>query len=116
MQMDAVKAVGEYFGDSSRNQKTAKGQTVLQGILGGISNVNQMQGYGKLTGKEYAQALFDGFNQGSGVDLAGLGTGFNLPGEMFDFKGFNAFQGIGGTKMSIDAEGNMTIQGFGAML
>ena len=115
MQMDAVKAVGEYFGDS-RRQDSLESRQMLGQLFGGISNVNQMQGYGKLTGKEYAQALVDGFNQGSGFDLAGLGTGFNLPGEMFDFKGFKAFQGIGGTKMSIDAEGNISVQGPGNAL
>ena len=57
-----------------------------------ISNVNQLQGYGELTGKEYAQALVEGLNQGSGVDAPGLGTGFDLPGERFDFKGFDAFK------------------------
>ena len=115
MQMDAVKAVGEYFGDS-RRQDSLESRQMLGQLFGGISNVNQMQGYGKLTGKEYAQALVDGFNQGSGFDLAGLGTGFNLPGERFDFKGFKAFQGIGGTKMSIDAEGNISVQGPGNAL
>ena len=115
MQMDAVKAVGEYFGDS-RRQDSAASRQMLGQLFGGISNVNQMQGYGKLTGAEYAKALVDGFNQGSGFDLAGLGTGFDLPGEIFDFGGFKAFQGIGGTKMSIDAEGNISVQGPGSSL
>ena len=52
-------------------------------------------------------------NLGSGVDAPGLGTGFDLPGDRFDFKGFDAFKGIGGTKYNIDEKGNMTIQGFG---
>ena len=115
MQMDAVKAVGEYFGDS-RRQDSAASRQMLGQLFGGISNVNQMQGYGKLTGAEYAKALVDGFNQGSGFDLAGLGTGFDLPGEIFDFGGFKAFQGIGGTKMSIDAEGNISVQSPGSSL
>ena len=115
MQMDAVKAVGEYFGDS-RRQDSPESRQMLGQLFGGISNVNQMQGYGKLTGAEYAKALVDGFNQGSGFDLAGLGTGFDLPGEIFDFGGFKAFQGIGGTKMSIDAQGNISVQGPGSAL
>ena len=112
LQKAEIKALGEYLG-SSRNQKNPKAIAVLQGILGNASNVNELPGYGELTGKEYAEALFEGLNLGSGVDAPGLGTGFDLPGDRFDFKGFDAFKGIGGTKYNIDEKGNMTIQGFG---
>ena len=112
LQKAEIKALGEYLG-SSRNQKNPKAIAVLQGILGNASNVNELPGYGELTGKEYAEALFEGLNLGSGVDAPGLGTGFDLPGNRFDFKGFDAFKGIGGTKYNIDEKGNMTIQGFG---
>ena len=112
LQRAEIKALGEYLG-SSRNQKNPKAIAVLQGILGNASNVNDLPGYGELTGKEYAEALFEGLNLGSGVDAPGLGTGFDLPGDRFDFKGFDAFKGIGGTKYNIDEKGNMTIQGFG---
>ena len=51
MQVDAVKTVGEYFGDS-RRQDSLESRQMLGQLFGGISNVNQMQGYGKLTGKD----------------------------------------------------------------
>lgn len=112
MQIEAIRAVGEYFGDS-RRQDNLQSRQMLGQLFGGQANINQMQGYGKLTGSEYAQALVDGFNQGSGFDLPGLGTGFDLPGEMFDFDGLKMAQGIGGTKMSIDAQGNISVQSPG---
>ena len=115
MQIDAVRAVGEYFGDS-RRQDSPESRQMLSSLFGGVGNINQMQGYGQLSGAEYAQALVDGFNQGSGVDLPGLGTGFDLPGEIFDFGGIKAFQGIGGTKMSIDENGNINVQSGGNAL
>ena len=115
MQIDAVRAVGEYFGDS-RRQDSPESRQMLASLFGNVGNVNQVQGYGQLSGAEYAQALVDGFNQGSGIDLPGLGTGFDLPGEIFDFGGFKAAQGIGGTKMSIDAQGNISVQSGGNAL
>ena len=115
MQMDAVKAVGEYFGDS-RRQDSLESRQMLASLFGGVGNVNQMQGYGQLSGEEYGRALVEGFNQGSGFDLPGLGTGWDLPGEMFDFGGVKGAQGIGGTKMSIDANGNISVQSGGSAL
>lgn len=115
MQIDAVKAVGEYFGDS-RRQDSPESRQMLASLFGGVGNVNQVQGYGQLSGAEYAQALVDGFNQGSGIDLPGLGTGWDLPGEIFDFGGVKVAQGIGGTKMSIDANGNISVQSGGNAL
>lgn len=115
MQIDAVKAVGEYFGDS-RRQDSLESRQMLASLFGGVGNVNQMQGYGQLSGEEYGRALVEGFNQGSGFDLPGLGTGWDLPGEMFDFGGVKGAQGIGGTKMSIDANGNISVQSGGSAL
>ena len=39
-----------------------------------------------------------------------------MPGEIFDFGGVKVAQGIGGTKMSIDADGNISVQSGGNAL
>lgn len=109
MQTDAIKALGEFLGDG-RRQNDAGFKSMLSSLLGGKGNVNELQGYGQLSPQEYGQALVDGLNQGSGIDITGLGSGFDLPGDMFDFDGFKAFQGVGGTTYGIDANGNITVQ------
>tara|TARA_B100001059_G_scaffold101225_1_gene100961 strand:+ start:11064 stop:12908 length:1845 start_codon:yes stop_codon:yes gene_type:complete len=109
MQTDAIKALGEFLGDG-RRQNDPGFKSMLSSLLGGKGNINELQGYGQLSPQEYGQALVDGLNQGSGIDITGLGSGFDLPGDMFDFDGFKAFQGVGGTTYGIDANGNITVQ------
>ena len=81
MQIDAVKAVGEYFGDS-RRQDSRESRQMLSQLFGGVEQTKcrlWTVKWGRI------RTSNDGFNQGSGIDLPGLGTGWDLPGEIFDF-------------------------------
>ena len=102
IQTEALKEFGYYVGQSGQQDKASV--RALVGEMLGANNVNNVKGFGALSGKEYAQAIIDGLNDGSG---------FNIPNP---FSENPLVRGVGGTNFAIQKDGTITVQSQGNQL
>ena len=102
IQTQALKDFGYYVGQSGQQDK-ASVRAFIAEVLG-ANNVNNIKGFGQLSGQEYAKAIVDGLNDGSG---------FNIGNPFGDEP---LVKGIGGTDFRIQKDGTITVQSQGNQL
>ena len=102
MQTQALQDFARELGKSQRQDDPSMRAYVLEVL--GADNVANIRGFGQLSGAEYAKAIVDGLNSGSGVDI-------NVP-----FTDINIAQGLGGTNFRITDSGQITATSQGNQL
>ena len=102
IQTQALRDFGYYVGQSEQQDK-ASVRAFIAEVLG-ANNVNNIKGFGQLSGQEYAKAIVDGLNDGSGFNI-------NNP-----FSDNPLVKGVGGTDFQIQRDGTITVQSQGNQL